>query len=114
MARDSRLTAWFRRHPWIVVTLLLAATTLGNTILLRAEVNARTADTVRNTRALCAIRQDQARRIAVSRRFLRENPHGAGGISVTIIRQSIANATATYQALRFVQCPPSSDNPVTL
>lgn len=57
-----------------------------------------------NTRAICALRHDLERRIAVSEEFLHENPHGSGGITPAVVINQIDGQKRTVQALRFVNC----------
>jgi hypothetical protein len=55
--------------------------------------------------ALCALRADLQKRLALARKFLRENPGGTPGIPERTIRDSIRNLRSTLEALDGLTCP---------
>lgn len=65
----------------------------------------------RNTRdALCALREDLARRALANTEFLRANPDGVGGIPPKTILEGIYNYQRTIVALKDLNCenPPEA------
>lgn len=58
-----------------------------------------------SARAMCALREDQERRLRVTREYLNDHPNGTDDISLGVLRQSIDNSEKTLKALRFVDCP---------
>lgn len=55
-------------------------------------------------KALCALRTDLNKRVAVSQGFLKEHPNGTPGISRVVIQTSIANQSSTIEALSILSC----------
>lgn len=58
----------------------------------------------KNAEALCAVREDQERRVTASLQFLADNPDGIPGISAAQIKTSIENSKRTVEALSGVNC----------
>jgi hypothetical protein len=55
--------------------------------------------------SLCELRSDLERRVASSKQFLRDNPHGIPGIPAKQIRDSINNQSRTIRSLNSLSCP---------
>lgn len=58
----------------------------------------------RTNAALCVFRHDLKVRVENSERFLREHPHGVGGISAGTIKVSLVGQRRTVRALRSLPC----------
>jgi hypothetical protein len=95
-------TAKILRRHLLVLTIL--------TVALYVIIAFLTVGTIiqgnKNTRALCAIRDNAAGRVAQAERFLDDNPKGIPGISVGDIRRSITQSRQTVRSLSDVNCPP--------
>jgi hypothetical protein len=57
-----------------------------------------------NTQALCAFRNDLARRVQSSEDYLVTHPHGIAGIPAATIRLSLVNEQHTLAALSSLKC----------
>lgn len=54
--------------------------------------------------AICTLRVDLRKRIRTSENFLKENPRGSGGITVSVINKSIRDTKNTLNSLSIVDC----------
>lgn len=52
----------------------------------------------------CTLKKDLRQRVRSGEKFLHDNPHGTGGITVAVIQTSIHNAKHTLHSLRAVNC----------
>lgn len=85
----------------LTVAAGLAVLALATSVFALAK---RQADNERATRALCALRDNLKHRGDQGVAFLRENPHGSGGISRAVIVKSIRDTRGTLRALRPLHC----------
>jgi hypothetical protein len=90
-----------RRHLMILTILTLALYIIISLLTVGTIIQGN-----KNTRALCAIRDNAAQRVAQSQEFLDDNPKGIPGISVGDIRRSISQAKTTVRSLSDINCPP--------
>ena len=89
-----------------VVLLLSASTTYQFVDARQARAQIRQ-NTGSIQKAVCALRSNVQKRIDTSNQFLKENPSGSGGITPTLLKDSIKRDQNTINALRFVECPPT-------
>lgn len=88
-----------RRALWMFVAMTLVLYVMVAALGLFVYTQAH-----QNKAALCALRTDLERRVAVSETFLEENPEGIPGISPAALRTSITNQRLTIQALSGLDC----------
>jgi hypothetical protein len=90
------------RTRWVVLvwTVLVMAGLLGGGYLLASK----TSDNSETTRAVCALKQNVARRGQQSNDFLHAHPNGVPGIARAVIVKSIHDTRQTNRALRGLKC----------
>ena len=99
----TRLRTLAEHHPNGVVAALFAYLLIVGIAVFYIVLSERTVSD-QNHRALCAFRGDLDRRVADTRAFLADHPHGIPGITAANLELSIRNQEATIASLRFVQC----------
>jgi len=93
---------------WIRV---LAAATVVLYIVMLSVATYTYVQGLRNTRALCTIRDNAQDRADTGRQFLIDHPNGIAGLSADDIERSINTSLATVKALDDVDCPPKPPAP---
>lgn len=94
--RNERLHRFFVRV--LVIFAILGFTVAGSVYYVYTTSG-------NNQDALCALRHDSERRVALGEEFLKENPNGIPGVSVDSLRRSINNAKETMRSLSSLNCP---------
>jgi hypothetical protein len=99
---------------WLAVVLVLGVALLGGVIGVRSYLGEREDTQIRqlvqeNRRlaregeqahdAICALRNDLARRVQTSRDFLKDNPTGIPGLPAAVISRSIRDQDRTVDTL---------------
>ncbi len=96
---DQSLTAIQRTLRWLVAATVMLYLGLGAITVVNRI------DAAHNRAAICAVRDDQLKRVVQTEQFLKDNPKGAAGIPADALRQTIKNAQDTADALSAANCP---------
>jgi len=91
----KELRRWLR--ILIALTIILYIVVGGMAVLTYRQ-------SLRNTRALCTIRQTAVDRSQQTQAFLIDHPNGISGITVEDLKRSIQSYQATVRALSDVDC----------
>jgi hypothetical protein len=100
--------ATWRRYRWFMAWLI----SIGGVIFIYLALQ-NNADAIRHQSllgaqthtAVCALRHDLKERVLASEAFIAAHPDGFAGITVKVLRTSIAGEQKTIKALATLTCP---------